>query len=102
MAGGKGGGQGGRGNKPGSSRKGAQTGSGGNRRKSLEGKGPTPRAENRPHHPAARRVASAAKRAQTPTTRRPMGRAGIPSMPGAGRECRSERATPRSSTPLTG
>ena len=69
MAGGKGGGQGGRGNKPGSSRKGAQTGSGGNRRKSLEGKGPTPRAENRPHHPAARRAASAAKRAQTPTTR---------------------------------
>ena len=65
MAGGKGGGQGGRGNKPGSSRKGAQTGSGGNRRKSLEGKGPTPRAENRPHHPAARRAAASAKRAQT-------------------------------------
>src|SRR5215472_16745413 len=65
MAGGKGGGQGGRGNKPGSSRKGAQMGSGGNRRKSLEGKGPTPRAENRPHHPAAKRATAAAKRAQT-------------------------------------
>lgn len=69
MAGGKGGGQGGRGNKAGSSRKGAQLGSGGNRRKSLEGKGPTPRAENRPHHPAARRAAAAAKRAQTAKTR---------------------------------
>ncbi len=64
MAGGKGGGQGGRGNKPGSSRKGAQIGSGGKRRKALEGKGPTPRAEDRPHHPAARRAAAATKRAQ--------------------------------------
>lgn len=69
MAGGKGGGQGGRGNKPGSSRKGAQVGSGGNRRKSLEGKGPTPRAENRPHHPAARKAAAAAKRAQSANAR---------------------------------
>jgi 23S rRNA (guanosine2251-2'-O)-methyltransferase len=65
MAGGKGGGLGGRGNKAGSSRKGAQLGSGGNRRKSLEGKGPTPRAENRTGHPAARKAAAAAKRAQT-------------------------------------
>jgi 23S rRNA (guanosine2251-2'-O)-methyltransferase len=65
MAGGKGGGLGGRGNKPGSSRKGAQIGSGGNRRKSLEGKGPTPRAENRTGHPAARKAAASAKRAQT-------------------------------------
>jgi 23S rRNA (guanosine2251-2'-O)-methyltransferase len=64
MAGGKGGGQGGRGNKTGSSRKGAQIGSGGNRRKSLEGKGPTPRAESRTGHPAARKAAAAAKRAQ--------------------------------------
>jgi 23S rRNA (guanosine2251-2'-O)-methyltransferase len=64
MAGGKGGGLGGRGNKAGSSRKGAQMGSGGQRRKSLEGKGPTPRAEERTGHPAARRAASAAKRAQ--------------------------------------
>ncbi|HEV3173909.1 MAG TPA: 23S rRNA (guanosine(2251)-2'-O)-methyltransferase RlmB [Actinocrinis sp.] len=65
MAGGKGGGLGGRGNKPGSKRKGAQLGSGGNRRKSLEGKGPTPRAENRTGHPAARNAAASAKRAQT-------------------------------------
>jgi 23S rRNA (guanosine2251-2'-O)-methyltransferase len=64
MAGGKGGGQGGRGNKAGSSRKGAQVGSGGNRRQGLEGKGPTPKAEHRTGHPAARKAASAAKRAQ--------------------------------------
>ncbi len=36
-------------------KKGPQTGSGGQRRKSLEGKGPTPRAEERTGHPAARR-----------------------------------------------
>jgi len=68
MAGGKGGGVGGRGNKPGSSRKGAQMGSGGQRRKSLEGKGPTPRAEMRKGHPAQRRAEAAAKRAQGPRT----------------------------------
>jgi 23S rRNA (guanosine2251-2'-O)-methyltransferase len=64
MAGGKGGAQGGRGKKPSSSKKGAQVGSGGNRRQGLEGRGPTPRAENRTGHPAARKAASAAKRAQ--------------------------------------
>lgn len=69
MAGGKGGGQGGRGNKAGSSRKGAQLGSGGKRRKALEGKGPTPRAEMRKGHPAQRRAESAAKRAQSARTR---------------------------------
>lgn len=46
--------------KPGT-KKGATTGSGGKGRQSLEGKGPTPRAEDRPGHPAQRR-ASAAKR----------------------------------------
>ena len=66
MAGGKGGGLGGRGNKAGSSRKGAQMGSGGQRRKSLEGKGPTPRAEMRKGHPAQRRADAATKRAQSP------------------------------------
>jgi len=69
MAGGKGGGQGGRGNKASSSRKGAQVGSGGNRRRSLEGKGPTPRAENRTKHPAAKRAAAASKRGQQANTR---------------------------------
>lgn len=54
MAGGKRGGQGGRGAKPGSVRKGAPRGSGGKGRKALSGKGPTPRAEERYAHPAAR------------------------------------------------
>ncbi|MDQ2797120.1 MAG: 23S rRNA (guanosine(2251)-2'-O)-methyltransferase RlmB, partial [Actinomycetota bacterium] len=39
-------------------KKGAQTGSGGQRRRGLEGKGPTPSAEERKGHPAARRAAS--------------------------------------------
>ena len=62
----KGGGTGGRANKPGasSSRKGAQKGSGGQRRQGLEGRGPTPKAEERTGHPAKRRAASSAKRAR--------------------------------------
>ncbi len=35
-------------------KKGAVVGSGGQRRKQLEGRGPTPKAEERPNHPAAR------------------------------------------------
>lgn len=54
MAGGKRGGQGGRGAKPGSHRKGAPRGSGGKNRRALEGKGPTPPAKKRYGHPAAR------------------------------------------------
>lgn len=41
-----------------SSKKGPQVGSGGQRRKGLEGKGPTPRASERTGHPAARRARS--------------------------------------------
>ncbi len=43
------------------SKKGATTGSGGQRRAGLEPKGPTPRAEQRPGHPAARKRAASAK-----------------------------------------
>jgi 23S rRNA (guanosine2251-2'-O)-methyltransferase len=43
-------------------KKGATVGSGGQRRKALQGKGPTPKAEDRPHHPAARRERAVAKR----------------------------------------
>ncbi len=46
--------------KPGT-KKGAVVGSGGQRRKQLKGKGPTPKAEDRPGHKAARRQAAAAK-----------------------------------------
>jgi 23S rRNA (guanosine2251-2'-O)-methyltransferase len=37
-------------------KKGAVVGSGGQRRAALQGKGPTPKAVDRPHHPAARRA----------------------------------------------
>src|SRR5690625_7060763 len=40
--------------KPGS-KKGAQVGTGGKGRRALEGRGPTPKAEDRPYHPAARK-----------------------------------------------
>jgi 23S rRNA (guanosine2251-2'-O)-methyltransferase len=46
------------------SKKGAQTGSGGQARRALKGKGPTPPAEARKGHPAARRAASAGRRDQ--------------------------------------
>lgn len=44
------------------SKKGATVGSGGQRRKALEAKGPTPKAQDRPHHPAARAKRAEAKR----------------------------------------
>ncbi|MGQ0572862.1 MAG: 23S rRNA (guanosine(2251)-2'-O)-methyltransferase RlmB [Pseudonocardia sp.] len=43
-------------------KKGMVVGSGGQRRRALKGKGPTPPAEMRPGHPAARKAAAAAKR----------------------------------------
>ena len=46
--------------KPGT-KKGPTVGSGGVRRRGLEGKGATPPAHERPHHPAAKRAAKAAK-----------------------------------------
>jgi 23S rRNA (guanosine2251-2'-O)-methyltransferase len=50
------------------SKKGATTGSGGQPRRALEGKGPTPKASERKGHPAARRAA-AAERAKSPPGR---------------------------------
>ncbi|MDR1825044.1 MAG: 23S rRNA (guanosine(2251)-2'-O)-methyltransferase RlmB [Bifidobacteriaceae bacterium] len=56
--------------KPGT-KKGPTVGSGGRGRRALEGKGPTPKAENRPYHPAAKRKAAqkarAAARPKRPT-----------------------------------
>ena len=46
------------------SKKGMTVGSGGQRRKALKGKGPTPKAADRPHHPAARRERAAQTRAE--------------------------------------
>jgi 23S rRNA (guanosine2251-2'-O)-methyltransferase len=50
-------------------KKGMVVGSGGQRRKALKGKGPTPKATERPGHPAARRAKAAAKRQGATTTR---------------------------------
>jgi 23S rRNA (guanosine2251-2'-O)-methyltransferase len=51
-------------------KKGVQVGSGGNRRKALQGKGPTPKAEDRKGHKAFKGTASAAKKtAARPTAR---------------------------------
>ena len=51
------------------SKKGAQVGSGGQARRALKGKGPTPKAVDRKGHPAARRAASAARRTDKRSTR---------------------------------
>lgn len=91
MAGGKRGGQGGRGAKPGSHRKGASVGSGGQKRKGLEGRGPTPPASERKGHAAARQ----ARRADAAAA--PTGRAGRPAAGGraaaAGRPAAAGRST---------
>lgn len=48
----------------GGTKKGSVVGSGGQRRRGLEGRGPTPPAEMRKNHPAARRAAAKARAAQ--------------------------------------
>lgn len=48
----------------GGSKKGMTVGSGGQRRRGLEGKGPTPKADRRPGHPAARRANRNSKRSE--------------------------------------
>jgi 23S rRNA (guanosine2251-2'-O)-methyltransferase len=60
------------------SKKGQTVGSGGQRRRGLEGKGPTPKATERPSHPAHRRARSAAKRAGAGSTRSGGGRSSAP------------------------
>lgn len=75
-------------------KKGTSVGSGGQRRRQLEGRGPTPPAEQRGHHPAARRADAAARTAQGAGGRR--GGASRPSA--AGRSSGSGRpATGRAS-----
>jgi 23S rRNA (guanosine2251-2'-O)-methyltransferase len=51
--------------------KGATVGSGGQRRRGLEGRGPTPKAVEREYHPAHKRAKAAAKRADRPGGRAP-------------------------------
>jgi 23S rRNA (guanosine2251-2'-O)-methyltransferase len=63
------------------SKKGATVGSGGKRARGLAGKGPTPKATERTHHPAARRAAAAARRDDGPARRRgPAGRSDAPEL----------------------
>jgi 23S rRNA (guanosine2251-2'-O)-methyltransferase len=50
-------------------KKGPHKGTGGHGRRKLEGRGPTPKAEDRTKHPAARRARAAAKRAATQQAR---------------------------------
>jgi 23S rRNA (guanosine2251-2'-O)-methyltransferase len=57
------------------SKKGPQVGSGGQSKRALRGKGPTPPAEARKGHPAARRAAAAARRA--PSASRPSTRSEV-------------------------
>ncbi|WP_103504081.1 MULTISPECIES: 23S rRNA (guanosine(2251)-2'-O)-methyltransferase RlmB [Streptomyces] len=58
-----------------SNKKGATVGSGGNRRRSLEGKGPTPPAEMRKGHAKQRAANAKARKATVRTQRRPGGKA---------------------------
>lgn len=53
------------------SKKGASVGSGGNNKRRLEGKGPTPKAEDRPYHAAAKRKKASAKDSKRPVSRSP-------------------------------
>jgi 23S rRNA (guanosine2251-2'-O)-methyltransferase len=57
----------------GSSKKGATVGSGGQRRRGLEGRGPTPKAEERPQHKAHKMAKAAAKREGAGAGSRPAG-----------------------------
>ena len=56
-------------------KKGPTVGSGGQRRKGLEGKGPTPKATDRPHHKAHKAARSSARRDQQGGPRRRSGTA---------------------------
>lgn len=65
------------------SKKGAVVGSGGKRRRGLEGKGPTPRAEDRPNHKAHRAKQAAAGGARPGRPGAPGGRGNATKRPGA-------------------
>jgi len=63
-------------------RKGPQVGSGGQGRQALEGRKPTPKAEDRPYHPAGKRKAAAERYEAAGGTRRSGGKpSGAPQQP---------------------
>lgn len=78
--------------KPGS-KKGPTAGTGGKNRRSLEGKGPTPKAEDRPYHVAHKRKA-AAERLDAAQKRRPTRPAAEGTDTGAGRRPGTGRSGP--------
>ena len=56
------------------SKKGPAGGTGGKNKKRLTGKGPTPKAEDRPYHAAAKRKKAVAKKSSSKTTVRGAGK----------------------------
>ncbi len=78
------------------SKKGPAGGTGGKNKKRLTGKGPTPKAEDRPYHPAAKRKKAVAKKSSSKTTTRGAGR--VTTGRSDGKEIRSARA-PRGDRP---
>ncbi len=78
------------------SKKGPAGGTGGKNKKRLTGKGPTPKAEDRPYHGAAKRKKAVAKKSSSKTTTRGAGR--VTTGRSDGKEIRSARA-PRGDRP---
>jgi len=79
-----------------SSKKGPAGGTGGKNKKRLTGKGPTPKAEDRPYHAAAKRKKAVAKKSSSKTTTRGAGR--VTTGRSDGKEIRPARA-PRGDRP---
>ena len=77
------------------SKKGAIVGTGGHSRRALEGKGPTPKAEDRPYHPAHKRKVAAEKQAAAGS--RGVAGSGRPTA-GASRSAAGQRGGRKSST----
>lgn len=78
------------------SKKGPAGGTGGKNKKRLTGKGPTPKAEDRPYHAAAKRKKAVAKKSSSKTTTRGAGR--VTTGRSDGKEMRPARA-PRGDRP---
>ena len=72
------------------SKKGPTGGTGGKNKKRLTGKGPTPKAEDRPYHAAAKRKKAVAKRSSSKTSMRGAGK--VTSQRSDGKEIRPARA----------
>ena len=84
-------------------KKGAQVGTGGHSRRRLEGKGPTPKAEDRPYHPAhKRKITREAREAREAAIARARAKSSIRIKPGheliAGRNPVAEAA--RAAVPI--